>query len=133
MMMIPPGILDFGQFCKKLWLGTIWVNAVMLLVAVSFFPNLLFQLVEGMVIGAFHLWSLMFSVKAPKRKLQFVFSLTRLALLAYVIVSTANFNIQEISVVICGFLSYKLVLVAEYITQAFSGLRWQRQHQGIKQ
>ena len=60
----------------------------------------------------------MFSAERPQNALQFVFSLTRMVLLAYIIVMLGEFRLSETGVVILGFLSYKGAIVMEMLEQA---------------
>ena len=80
-------------------------------------PVYLVPLLGGMMLGNFNLWILMLSANRPRPKLQFMFSLTKVAIFAYLIVLLGNFTSSNVLIVICGFLSYKLGLWMEYIVQ----------------
>jgi hypothetical protein len=47
-----------------------------------------------------------------------VFSLIRIWIFAYLIVKLSNGRVQELAIVICGLLSYKVILTVEYVVQA---------------
>lgn len=113
----------FPKLKRKLWIGTLVTDLILAAVVASFWPELLKYLLYGMAIGMFYLWSLFFSAEHPRSKLQFAFSLTRIAVLAYVIVTLADARIRELGLVMCGLLSYKVVLTAEYVVQALPAFR----------
>lgn len=82
-----------------------------------------------------YLWSLGLTVdhltqvlpkSQAKRRLvscfQAILSTVRLVLTAYLLVKFGGGNILQLTVVISGFLSYKIVLILEYLNQILSGL-----------
>lgn len=118
----------FSLLKKRLWFGTWVTNALFLLTVASLYPSLFRYALMGVAMGTFYLWSLMFSADYPKRGIQFVFSLIRVACLAYLIVELSGNRIPELTVVICGLLSYKVMLTVEYVVQALPAFRKQVKH-----
>ncbi len=114
--------LYFPAFKRALWLRMA-VTASLFLGAIAWqYPQVLKPAIGGVLIGVFFLWSLMYTADHPRGRLQIVFSLTRMLLLAYLIVKLGHLRVLDTTVVICGFLSYKVGLVMEYARQAFPGL-----------
>ncbi len=95
------------------------VSSLFLISITIYEPHFLKYALAGICVGIFFMGSLMFSAEHPKGREQVVFSLTRMVLLAYIIVMLGDFRLQETGIVICGFLSYKVGLVIEYVKQAF--------------
>lgn len=110
---------EFQQFYRRTVFRTLIVNGLLIITASVLAPHWVEYLIYGMVFGLFYLWSLGWNARHPKGNFQFVFSLTRMMLLAYGIVCAAKFRILETGVVICGFLSYKIVLLVECLGQCF--------------
>ena len=108
----------YGQLKRKLWIGTLVVDAALIAMVALNWPDLLNELLWGVGLGMFYLWSLFFNADHPKSKIQFAFSLTRIFILAYLIVKLADNQIRELAIVMCGLLSYKVVLTAEYVVQS---------------
>lgn len=117
---------DFPRLKRRLWIGTLALDALMLAVVWLKWPAQLPYMVWGAGLGLFYLWSLIFNAEHPKRKIQLVFSLIRMALLAYIIVSVSGARIQAVAIVICGLLSYKVILTVEYVLQALPAFGWRR-------
>jgi hypothetical protein len=102
----------------RLLLRTLVVNFVSVLVlSVTQTAGLVYYM-AGATLGLLFLITLFFSVEHPRGKAQTVMSIGRMIGMAYIIVALGNFNIWQTFIVICGFLSYKLVLVLEYLVQA---------------
>lgn len=108
----------FQHLKKRLWLGTFVVQILMLVVVAISWPHLFRHAVMGSLMGIFYLWSLMFNADYPKRGVQFVFSLIRVGFLAYLVVNVSDVRIPELIIVMCGLLSYKVMLTVEYVLQA---------------
>ncbi len=108
----------YPQLKRRLWLGTLITDAIMLAVVAIYWPHLLTYLLWGIGMGFFYLWSLSFNAEHPKKGIQFVFSLIRICIFAYVIVKLSNARVLELAIVMCGLLSYKVILTVEYIAQA---------------
>ena len=119
-------ILQFTDLKKRLWLGTLCIDAVMITVVAIYWPYYLRPLLFGCGMGLFYLWSLIFSAEHPRHKIQAVFSLTRIVFLAYPIVSIAGRDIHALALVLCGLLSYKGLLAVEYVIQALPALKYFR-------
>lgn len=116
-------ILQFKDLKKRLWLGTIALDIIMVAIVAIGWPQYLKPLLGGCGMGFFYLWSLMFSAEHPRHKLQSVFSLTRIVFLAYPIVSIAGRDIHALALVMCGLLSYKGLLAVETVIQALPALK----------
>jgi hypothetical protein len=108
----------YPQLKKRLWLGALITDAILLAVVGFYWPHLLKLLVAGIGMGFFYLWSLSFNAEHPKKGIQFVFSLIRIWIFAYLIVKLANARVLELAIVMCGLLSYKVILTVEYMVQA---------------
>jgi hypothetical protein len=113
----------FQHLMKKLWLGTLGINLLLLAVVAYQWPHLIKHLILGIMLGWFYLWSLSFNAEHPKKGIQFVFSLIRICIFAYVIVKLSNARVLELAIVMCGLLSYKVILMAEYVVQAMQAFR----------
>lgn len=116
-------VLQFADLKKRLWIGTILMDAVMVAIVAAYWPHYLKPLLWGCGMGFFYLWSLIFSAEHPKHKIQSVFSLTRIVFLAYPIVSIAGRDIHALALVMCGLLSYKGLLAVETVIQALPALK----------
>lgn len=99
--------------------GLSMLGAAILWTAVGalFWPAHLETLWAGILLGFGFLVTLMGNAHLPLGKFQIVFSLTRMLLFAYLIVYAGQFNVSEIGVVFCGFLSYKMVLLMDIVFQ----------------
>jgi uncharacterized membrane protein (UPF0136 family) len=113
----------YRHLIKKLWLGTLGMNLLLLAVVAYQWPHLIVHLIWGILLGWFYLWSLSFNAENPKKGIQFVFSLIRIWIFAYVIVKLSNARVPELAIVMCGLLSYKVILMAEYVVQAMQAFR----------
>ncbi|HEY9687476.1 MAG TPA: ATP synthase subunit I [Coleofasciculaceae cyanobacterium] len=121
----------YPQLKRRLWIGSLLVDAVLVAVVAVYWPELMKHLLFGIALGMFYLWSLFFNAEHPKNKIQFAFSLTRIVILAYVIVTLADAHIRELTIVMCGLLSYKVVLTLEYVVQALPAFRGRHRQAGI--
>jgi hypothetical protein len=115
--------LQFSDFKKRLWIGTLLLDILMVAVVSIFWPHYLKPLLWGCGLGVFYLWSLMFSAENPRHKLQAAFSLTRIVFLAYPVVSIAGRDIRALALVMCGLLSYKGLLAVETVIQALPAFK----------
>jgi len=116
-------ILQFKDLKKRLWIGTIALDILMVSVVALYWPHYLKPLLWGCGLGFFYLWSLMFSAENPRHKVQSVFSLTRIVFLAYPIVCIAGRDIRALALVMCGLLSYKGLLAVETVIQALPAFK----------
>lgn len=114
---------DYEDMKRRLFWGTLLVDLLVLGIAIWLYPEGFLLLASGMAMGFFNLWSLSFSTEHPKHRIQFVFSLIRICILAYILVTLSHARVVELSLAIGGFLSYKLVLYAEYFIQATVSFR----------
>ncbi len=111
--------IDFTALKRVLWIRMAVISSLFLISIMLYDPYFIKYAVSGIFVGIFFLGSLMFSADHPRGRVQVVFSLTRMVLLAYIIVMLGDFRLQETGIVICGFLSYKVGLLIEYVKQAF--------------
>lgn len=98
------------------------LHGALILACLLFWPHLTWYALFGVGLGLFYLWSLLLNARHPKKGFQFVFSLIRIVILAYVIVVFARGRLPELTIVMCGLLSYKVVLVVNAVAQVASGL-----------
>lgn len=124
--MVSLPVLSYPDLKRRLWRYQIVTAFVMGGFFLWYQAALLPWLVGGVVLGSFFLGSLMFSAEYPRNHVQFVFSLFRMVLLAYLIVCIGNFKFLETAVVICGFLSYKVGIVIETVIHALPALRFRK-------
>lgn len=113
----------YPRLKRKLWIGTLATDAIMLSAVAIGWPEHMKSMALGVLLGLFYLWSLGFSAEHPKKKIQFVFSLIRIWILAYVIVKLSHAHVTEVAIVMCGLLSYKVILTVEYVVQASRAFR----------
>ena len=113
----------YGHLKRKLWVGTILIDILFLAGIAYWSPKQLPQAVGGVSMGVFYLWSLMFNAEHPKKAIQFAFSLIRVCVLAYLTVRLSHLRVYELAIVICGLLSYKVILTVEYMLQAMQAFR----------
>lgn len=113
----------YAELKRKLWKGTLILDVLFLAGMAWFSPKQLPQAIGGVVMGVFYLWSLSFNAEHPKKSIQFVFSLIRICLLAYIIVKLSHLRVYELAIVISGLLSYKVILTVEYVAQALQAFR----------
>lgn len=109
--------ITMKQLTKHLWKGLFVYQVVFLLVVAIRYPGFLKLAFVGCLMGVFYLWSLLQSADRPKKKGQSMMSLLRVAALAYCIVHLTQVKIPEITIVMLGLLSYKMVLAIEYFAQ----------------
>lgn len=121
----------FTSMKKRLLLGTVALDVLVLSTAAMVWPGALQPLAAGCGLGLFYLWSLIFTAEHPRRKIQFVFSLTRMLGLAYIVVQLGHARLMDVGIVILGLLSYKVMLTVEYAVQAWPAFRKSRS-QSIK-
>jgi hypothetical protein len=69
----------------------------------------------GLSIGFGYILSLFLTVESGQRKFTQVLSIFRMLIVSFLIVWVGHFKLLETSIVICGFLSYKVVLSLEFI------------------
>lgn len=113
----------YPRLKRKLWIGTLVTDALMLSAVAIWWPQFMRPMTIGILLGFFYLWSLGFNAEHPKKKIQFVFSLIRIWILAYVIVRLSHAHVTEVAIVMCGLLSYKVILTVEYVVQASRAFR----------
>lgn len=115
--------LPFSKLKKKLWIGSLIVQAL-LLIGVAIFRLYDLKIVfMSTLLGCFYLWSLLFNAEHPKKSWQWSFSLIRTAVIAWLIVQLSGAKMPELALVFIGLLSYKLVLMVEYVIQALPAIK----------
>lgn len=107
---------------KRLWLGTLTLNALLLLALTLFYPQCMKLGSTGMLLGLGYLWSLTFNAENPKKGIQMAFSTIRACLFAYALVQVSHGKANDLAIVIGGFLSYKVVLTVDCAIQALWAL-----------
>jgi hypothetical protein len=107
---------------KRLWLGTLALDALLLCVFALFYPQQLKLGATGMLLGLGYLWSLTFNAENPKKGIQMAFSTIRACLFAYALVQVSHGKANDLAIVIGGFLSYKVILTVDCAIQALSAL-----------
>ena len=117
-------MVTYKQLKNRLWVGTLLLDFVFLLTVFFFSPKQFLQAVSGVGMGIYYLWSLFYNADHPKKAMQFVFSIIRVCILAYGAVYVSHFRVYELGIVICGLLSYKVILTVEYIIQAIQSYRF---------
>lgn len=120
---LTPNPSPFARLKKKLWLGTLAVDALLLAGFAILNPQYLGWCFMGVVMGLFYLLSLTYNAENPKKGVQFAFSTIRAALFAYMLVQLTQGEATELAIVMSGFLSYKVILTVEYVVQALPALR----------
>lgn len=120
---LPASPSPFARLKKKLWLGTLLVDALLVLGFALFSPAQLKLCLMGVMLGLFYLWSLTFNAENPKKGVQFAFSTIRSCLFAYALVQLTQARANELAIVMSGFLSYKVILTVEYVVQALPAFR----------
>lgn len=118
-----PDPSPFARLKKKLWLGTLTVDVLLLAGFAILKPQYLGWCLMGVMMGLFYLWSLTYNAENPKKGVQFAFSTVRAALFAYALVQLTQGQATELAIVMSGFLSYKVILTVEYVVQALPALR----------
>jgi hypothetical protein len=116
--------LPFAGLKKRLWLGTLLLHMVFLFSVALWRPADLGIGIISVAMGLFYLWSLIFNAEHPKKGWQWSFSLIRMLLFAWMAVRLSHLKMPELALVIAGLLSYKMVLMVEYVMQALPGFRF---------
>lgn len=119
----PQTTSPFLRLKKKLWVGTLLVDAALVAGFALFNPEQLKLCMTGIFLGLFYLWSLTFNAENPKKGVQFAFSTIRSCLFAYALVQLTHARANELAIVMSGFLSYKVILTVEYVVQALPAFR----------
>jgi hypothetical protein len=122
MTTVPPGqnleSKPIHRLGKRLWTGIFLLNFFLLAGTALYRPGWLPLATSGVLLGAFYLWSLLENAKHPKRGIQSAFSLIRMVALAWLAVHLSHGRLSELALVMSGLLSYKMVLMVEYVLQA---------------
>lgn len=118
-----PAISPFARLKKRLWLGTLILDANLAAGFAVFKPEYLQPCLYGILLGLLYLWSLTFNAENPKKGIQFAFSTIRSMAFAYLLVKVSHAQAMEFAIVMCGFLSYKVILTVEYVVRALSIFR----------
>ena len=122
----PPLIIEqtpFSGLKKRLWTGTFILNGILLFWTLLYHHQWLMMAVFGVLMGWFYLWSLCENAQHPKRGIQSGFSLIRMVVLAWLAVQLSHGRLAELALVMSGLLSYKMVLIVEYVLQALPAFR----------
>jgi hypothetical protein len=103
----------FAPMKRRFLLGTFGINVLVL--ALCYAQPWVGSLAAGMALGWVNLILLIRSAEKPREKAQAGMSVVRMMGLGYLIVLAGQGNTFETSVVIAGFLSYKLILLWEIL------------------
>lgn len=120
---VTPIKTEMQKLKRRIWVGTLAFDLLLLVATAVFWPSLLRYAGAGILLGFYYLWSLFWSAEHPKGAVQFVFSLTKLVVLAYLIVKITQGRLPEFALVMSGLLSYKVVLTVETARQATQAFR----------
>lgn len=131
-MTIPPTgsliameLKDNQSFFQALLKRTLLLDTLILGGVAVFYPQHIWALVAGMGLGILYILSLAATARSQIKYLQLPLSFCRMILFAILIAWLGNFKTLGIIVVICGFLSYKGVLILDcilfVIKSSFSG------------
>jgi hypothetical protein len=121
MPLFPPDSLiamelkDNQSFFKALLKRTLLFNILLLAGMIAFYPEEIGALAAGMGLGVLYILSLAATARSQVKHWQLPLSFFRMLLFAVLIAWLGNFNTLGIIVVICGFLSYKGVLILDCI------------------
>ena len=107
-------ITPLARLKRALWYRTILIGAVYCLLLLWLAPSWAIFGLRGVLLGIAFVWSLAKSAENPAGKIQAGLSLVRMMGMAGLILFAGGFEVTPIAVVIGGFLSYKIGLLAEY-------------------
>lgn len=113
---------SFLAMKQRLWLGTLALDALILVLVALFAPQAFRLCLSGILLGLGYLWSLTFNAEHPKKGIQMAFSTIRACVFAYALVQVSHGTAHDLAIVIGGFLSYKVILTVDCAIQALSGL-----------
>jgi hypothetical protein len=111
-----------GALSQKLWQGTLIYQLLFLLITGIGFSRFFHLAFMGCLMGIIYLWSLLQSAQLPRQKGQSFSSLGRVAIFAYGVVYITQLKIPELTIVMLGLLSYKIILLLEYFAQGYKAL-----------
>ncbi len=115
MFYIPENIVDYKALKGRLIKHLIILDIIAVIALWMMHPAFLPRYVMGAILGLGYLFSLFFSTEFPERRLAIGLSIVRMSTVSFLIVMLGEFKLLETCVVFCGFLSYKLVLVLEFV------------------
>lgn len=115
MLYLPKNAVDYPTFKTRLVRNLLIWALFSTLAVFLFYPAWVSHYVLGVGLGFGYLWSLFRTVEYPQKKLSQVFSMVRILCVSFLIVWGGQFKLLDTCIVFCGFLSYKVVLVLEYV------------------
>jgi hypothetical protein len=115
MFFIRQAIVKYPDLKAKLLRKT-WLVAVLLAAPFVFLNHhQAFLVITGGMLAYAYMLSMFFATEFPQRRLAIGLSIIRMATVSFLIVWTGQFKLLDTCVVFLGFLSYKIVLVLEFI------------------
>lgn len=115
MLFIPKQALDYKTLRGRATRNTLIVAAAWTLLWLVIRPEWGVLAGLGGVMSYCYLLSLFLTTEAPNRKLTIVVSTLRTVTVSFLIVFAGQFRLLDMCLVFSGFLSYKVVLIVEYI------------------
>lgn len=115
MPLFNPYVIDFKTMKHRLLVYTGLVNGLGALVLFFVQPAWLLYYVMGGVISYGYLLSSFLTSEHPRKGISIVMSAIRVALVGFLIAWVGHFSVLYSTVVIAGFLSYKIVLLADFV------------------
>jgi hypothetical protein len=115
MFYIPRDGVDYPNLKSRLYRYTPIFSSAVTLTLFCVSQKWALAFLYGSILGLGYLWSLFLSTEAPKRKLTTVITVLRMVTVSFLIVWLGHFELHETCIVFLGFLSYKVVLVLEYV------------------
>ncbi len=115
MLKLSQKAVQYPELKTRLIRNTLIWSALVTGILLIVYPKVVRPYVLGALLGYAYLFSLFLSVESPKRVFTIIISMIRMAIVSFLIVWIGQFRLLEIGVAFCGFLSYKIVLVLEFI------------------
>ncbi len=107
--------IEYSLFKEKLLKRTLLVGILASGIIAIFSLEDAFLLIKGALIGLAYIFSLFMYVETPHKTLAVMLSIVRMLIVSFLIVWIGHFRLWDISIVFCGFLSYKGVLIFEMV------------------
>lgn len=117
--------VQYEALKARLFKNTGIISVLMGLILVFTMPQQLLFLWAGTLMAYGYLFALSFQAEFPQRRLAVALSIIRMATVSFLIVWVGQFKLLETCIVFCGFLSYKIVLVLEFVRHSV-GIQFHR-------
>lgn len=112
---LPKRIVNYPELKSHVIRATWVVGGIGSVGLALFNPAMAILFAAGAMLGYGYLLSLFLTAEAPQRRMAGLFSIVRIGIASVLIALLGQFKPLETGVVFCGFLSYKVVLVLEFI------------------